>query len=337
MELMQLRMLVAVADGKSLQAAAQCVRRTPQAVGMALDKLERELGVEIFQRPMRAGTQLTEAGAVLVDHARRSLALLEKALATIDDFRSGSCGRLHIGANQSIGEHVLPHLAGVFRRKCPDVRIRVSIDYSDVVLAALARRELDIALVANPPHDANLDGALLMNDRVVAVMSPRHRLAGRDQIAIADLARESLILLSAASELHERVVSTFRRLRVPVNTCVETSTLESVKQMVARDVGIGLVPRLSVGQGSRSNGLVVKTIVEFGEDRGLWLAYPHEPAPAAQAFISIMQTECSGQLLPAAMLIEGNGNNHTRAAVLSRDSNVPCAVSTDDACEHQPR
>jgi DNA-binding transcriptional LysR family regulator len=289
MELMQLRMLLAAADGKSLQRAGQTVGRTPQAVGMAMDKLEHELGVSLFEASTGKGLQLTAAGEVLADYARRSLALLEEALAAVEDIRSARSGCLRIGANQSIGEYVLPRITDAFRRMYPAIKLKVTIDYSDSVLASLARNEVDIALVANAPKGKGLNSTLLMMDRVVAVMSPRHRLAKRAQLGIADLASESLILLGEASELHERIVETFRRFQIPMNASVVTSTLESIKRMVAQNIGIGIVPRLCVGQEAASDGLAVRTIAEFGEDRELWMVYPRSLSPASQALTLIVE------------------------------------------------
>src|SRR4051812_26919674 len=134
MELMQLRMLLAAADEKSLQKAGQAVGRTPQAVGMAIDKLETELGVALFQARAK-GVQLTAAGAVLADYARRSLDLLDQAVSAVEDIRAARSGCLRIGANQSIGEYVLPQITDVFRRKHPGVKLKVTIDYSDSILA----------------------------------------------------------------------------------------------------------------------------------------------------------------------------------------------------------
>jgi DNA-binding transcriptional LysR family regulator len=299
MELMQLRMLLAARNGKSLQKAGQAVSRTPQAVGMAIDKLETELGVSLFHAPNGEGLQLTAAGVVLADYARRSLALLDEAIAAVEDIRTARSGCLRIGSNQSIGEHVLPQITDIFRRKHPGVRLKVTIDYSDSILASLARNEFDIALVANAARAKDLHSALLMVDRVVAVMNPSHPLAQKAQLAIGDLARESLIMLDEASELHERIVQTFRRFQTPMIPSVTTGTLESIKRMVVQDIGVGIVPRLCVGQEAARGGLAVRTIVEFPEDRELWMVCPRLRSPASRALASIVEAMYRSEAHPA--------------------------------------
>lgn len=287
---MQLRMLLAVADGKSLHRAGLAVRRTPQAVGMAIDKLEKELGVTLVHTVAGHGLRLTPAGEALADRARSALTLLDEGVTAVKEIGSGKRGALHIGANQSIGEHVLPRVTDLFRKAYPDVKLKVTIEYTDTVLACLARGEMHIALVANAARETFLRSTLLMNDRLVAVMSAQHPLAAADALGIADLAEESLILLSEASELHERIAEHFRRFQVPMNPCVMTSTLESIKRMAAQNVGIGIVPRLCVGQEPELAGLAVKTIAEFGEDRELWMVCPSDPSPACRALCAIIES-----------------------------------------------
>jgi DNA-binding transcriptional LysR family regulator len=78
MELMQLQMLVAAAEETSLQRAADRVNRTPQAVSMAIGKLEDEIGVPLFDRTSNRGFRLTAEGEVFIDYARRFALAFER-------------------------------------------------------------------------------------------------------------------------------------------------------------------------------------------------------------------------------------------------------------------
>jgi LysR family cyn operon transcriptional activator len=144
---------------------------------MAIDKLENELGVSLFHPLNGKGLQLTAAGGVFADHARRALAFLDDGISAVEDIRTARSGCLRIGSNQSIGEYVLPQITDIFHRRHPAVKLKLTIDYSDSILASLAQNEIDIALVANAAKGKDLHSTLLMVDRVVAVMSPGHPLA----------------------------------------------------------------------------------------------------------------------------------------------------------------
>jgi DNA-binding transcriptional LysR family regulator len=292
MELMQLQMLVAVAEEGSLQRAAARVYRTAPAVSIAVRKLEDEIGSLLLDRTQRHAFRLTAAGEVLADYARSLISLRDDALAAMEGIRNIERGQLRIGANQSIGEYLLPQLTQSFHRHYPGVKLKVVIGYSDAVLMALKHWELDVALVAGQPQDKDLRGRLLMRDRLVAVMSSRHPLAGQEVIRLQELADEPLIVLTAKSELRERVAATFQRFRTPLNVQVETGTLESIKKMAARDMGVGIVPRMCVQEEEASGDLTVKLVEEFREERMLWMVCRRSTlSPACHAFIKVTKSE----------------------------------------------
>jgi DNA-binding transcriptional LysR family regulator len=290
MEFMQLQMFVAAAEERSLQKAAERVHRTPQAVSMAIGKLEDEIGAALFERSASRGLRLTASGEVLLDYARRALALLNEAVAQVEAIRKVKGGQLRIGANQSIGEYLLPQLGHAFQAQYPNVRLRIVIGYSEAMLAALRRRDVDLALVADRPNDPELQSELLMKDRLIALVNPQHRFAQEPSIPLEALAGEALILLTETSELRERIMGTFRRFGVPLVPAVETGTLESIKRMVARNMGIGIVPLLCV-RNEQAGQLLVKSIGQFETDRSLWIVYPQTPSPAARAFVALVGQE----------------------------------------------
>jgi LysR family transcriptional regulator, low CO2-responsive transcriptional regulator len=293
MELMQLQMLVAVAEEGNLQNAAARVYRTAPAVSIAISKLEKEIGTQLLDRARGRAFRPTAAGEVLVDYARRLISLREEALAAVEGVRNVERGQLRIGANQSMGEYLLPQLTRAFQKQYPGVKLKVIIGYSDAVLSALKHQELDVALVAGQPQDGELRGHLLMRDRLIAVMSSRQRLAAREILHIQDLAGEPLIVLTATSELRERVAETFQRFRVPLNVQVETGTLESIKRMAMRDMGVGIVPRMCVQEEETNGELVARTIEEFREERMLWMVCRRSPtlSPACRAFMKVTKSE----------------------------------------------
>jgi DNA-binding transcriptional LysR family regulator len=137
MELMQLQMLVAVAEEGTLQKAAARVYRTAPAVSIAISKLEDEVGTLLLDRTQRHRFCLTAAGGVLADYARSLISLRDEAVAAMEGIRNIERGQLCIGANQSMGEYLLPQLTQSFQQRYPGVRLKVVIGYSDAVLSAL--------------------------------------------------------------------------------------------------------------------------------------------------------------------------------------------------------
>ena len=306
MELMQLQMLVALAEEGSLQKAAGRVFRTAPAVSIAISKLEKEIGAKLLDRARGQAFRPTAAGEVLVDYARRS-AVTSRGSSRRS--RGSAERRARPVANRCESEHGRVFAAttyqGRFQKQYPGVKLKVIIGYSDAVLAALKRQELDVALVAGQPQDGELRGHLLMRDRLIAVMSPRNPLAAHQSLRIQDLAAEPLIVLTATSELRERVTETFQRFRVPLNVQVETGTLESIKRMAARDMGVGIVPRMCVQPEETNIDLAAKTIEEFREERMLWMVCRRTAmlSPACRAFMKVTKSE--------VIALSNDGNRNT--------------------------
>ena len=290
MELMQLRMLVAVAEESSVQKAAERVFRTPPAVSMALRKLEVEIEAPVFDRSEPREHTLTPVGEVLLEYARRMLILHDEAQAAVAETRKGRRGTLRIGTNESINLYVLPQLTQVFRERCPKVKVEVTCDHSEALLLALSQHRLDVALVAYRPSSPDLETFPIMADELVVIMSPEHALASKETLHIGDLGSESIIIEGDSSSLHETIVEAFRRLQTPLHVPVESGTIEAIKRMVERKLGIGIVPGMCVQEEIKSGKLKLGHIAEFHEERTLWAARRQQDpyGPASQVFMEVI-------------------------------------------------
>jgi len=298
MELMQLRMLVAVVEEGSIQRAAERVFRTAPAVSMALRKLEVEIGTPVFDRVDPREHTLTPAGEVLVNYARRMLAMHDEALRAVQGISKGRRGTLRIGSNESINLYLLPQLTQAFHELCPEVKLEVTCDHSDALLLALSQHRLDVALVAYYPSDDDLETNPIMTDELVVIMSPEHPLASKETLHIGDLGSEPIIIEGDSSSLHETVVEAFRRFHTTLNVPVESATIEAIKRMVMRKLGIGIVPRMCVQEEVETGKLRLKHIEEFPEERTLWVARRRNDSqsPAAQAFMEVAKSVAKKRL-----------------------------------------
>jgi DNA-binding transcriptional LysR family regulator len=298
MELMQLRMFVAVVEEGSIQKAAERVFRTAPAVSMALRKLEVEIGAPVFDRSERREYSLTQAGEVLVDYVRRILVLHDEALGAVQEINKGHIGKLRIGTNESINLYLLPQLTQAFHQLCPEIKLEVTCDHSDRLLLALSQHRLDIALVAYDPNDPDLESHPITTDELVIIMSPQHPLASKETLHIRDLASEPIIIEGDSSSFHETVVEAFRRLHTPLHVPVESETIEAIKRMVERKLGIGIVPRMCVQEEGESGKLKLKQVEEFREERTLWAARRRNDfhCPVSQVFMEVTKSVANKEM-----------------------------------------
>jgi DNA-binding transcriptional LysR family regulator len=292
MELMQLRMLVAVVEEGSIQKAAERVFRTAPAVSMALRKLEVEMGTPVFYRVEPREHALTPAGEVLVNYARHMLALHSEALGAVKEISKGRRGTLCIGTNESINLYVLPQLTQAFHELCPEIKVEVTCDHSSALISALSQHQLDVALVAYCPNDQDLETYPIMTDDLVVITSPEHPLASKETLHISDLGSESIIIEGDSSSLYDTVVEAFRRFHTPLHVSVESGTIEAIKRMVERKLGIGIVPRMCVQEEGASGKLKLKQVEDFREERTLWAARRRNEShyPAAQVFMDVTKS-----------------------------------------------
>ena len=164
-----LRTLIAIAETNNFTRASEKVGRTQSAVSVQMKKLEDIVDEKLFERGPR-GVELTRAGEKLVKDARRIIALLDQASASL---RSEPLnGFVRIGIPEEYGGTVLPDVLSRFGKMHPNVEVTVRCGPTTELNAELDRGELDLAVV----HEeiSKTDGEILFNDPVVWITSDEH-------------------------------------------------------------------------------------------------------------------------------------------------------------------
>ncbi|MCB0933905.1 MAG: LysR family transcriptional regulator [Mycobacterium sp.] len=197
MEIRQLEYFMAVATEMNFSRAAQQIHVVQSALSVAVSKLEKELGVELFDRS-RQKIRITPAGETFREHARRVIQTAQLAKNSISDYRGELTGTIEFGSLISFGELDLPKILGEFHRNHPLVRIRLRQKQAQTglssYLSAIADGALDLALVSQPDHcPPRITMHKLCQEPILFVCRPDHPLAQHDQLDISELAEEDLI------------------------------------------------------------------------------------------------------------------------------------------------
>lgn len=292
MELMQLQMFVAVVQERSVHKAAEKVYRTQPAVSIAMKKLENEIGSPLFDRAQRYDYQLTPAGELLYSYATRLLALRNETIESLQDLVHLRRGAVRIGATESTCVYLLPKITQVFQQQHPGITIEVTCGHSEELLYEFQEHRLDLAMLAYLPEHNNLEVRLIKRDELVLIVSPDHRLALAEHVEIKDLETESIITEGAPSSLHKKVVEVFRSHQTTLNVHVKSATIETVKQMVANEVGVGFLPAMCVEREVARGELAAVAIKDLHLEQSLWLVCPRSDTPsnAALAFTRIVNS-----------------------------------------------
>jgi DNA-binding transcriptional LysR family regulator len=288
MEFQQLQMFAAVAEEGTISRAAQRVCRTGPAVSIALKKLEDEMGTPLFERDDRHNHQLTASGKLLYEHAKRILDLRREAETAVK--HSSHDAILRIGTHESTSLYLLPSLMARLNETNPAIKTEVICGNADRLLLALANRDIELALIGDAPTDTELDSYLIKRDELVVIANPDHRLSKRQNISVADLRDEYLIVQGSKSHLRERIVQAMRASRIPFNIGVENVGIEAIKRMVINGLGIGFVPGMCVSEEVSNGNLVALKVDDLRTDWNISLVRrkDHSLSRIAREFVDLV-------------------------------------------------
>jgi LysR family nitrogen assimilation transcriptional regulator len=236
----QLRYFVKVAETGNITRASERLNVAQTALGQQIRQLEDSLGVRLFVRHSR-GISLTESGEVLYRHALSILAALEEARRDVMA-RSGSKREaVNLGITPSIQALIGPDLLETAPLKIPKVSLRMVEELSFVLIDALLRGELDLALAYELDHRKELVTTPLAEEELLFVASARTQ-PRRDFISFEEAARTDLALVSDRDIVWRLMHDEAARLGVDMNVAFQVQSMPAIKALVVRGAATSVVP-----------------------------------------------------------------------------------------------
>ena len=261
MDIRQLRAFTAIAETGTFTAAAERVHVTQAAISMQIRQLETETGVRLFVRAPRR-VLLTEAGEKLLERARVILREHDSALSELAALTGADKGRLRIGsASAMVSGDPLPQILKKLKAVHPGVEASVISGTSEDLVQRLMNGEIDAAFVSLPVEARGVQTELLNEDQLVAIASPRHKLAKQKVVSAYALSSEKLILGERGGNTRRLIDQFFAQAGVTPNVSMELSRLAAIKRMVEEDMGLGIVPLQSVEE-EVARGTLVRWWIE---------------------------------------------------------------------------
>lgn len=257
MELRQLRYFAAVARERSFTRAAATLRVAQPALSQQIRALEQELGVVLIERSNRTGA-LTDAGVALLARAERVLAEMHDASREMAAHAGLERGEVRIGcALQTLLESSLPALFSAFQARHPGVRVTLDEVHTQQVLQRVGRGEVDLGLVhlgrngtnrAIGTEEVQPDVALLQLRRepLVLIVGPRHRLAGRAEVAFRSLRDEPFVAFQSGSTVRKLVELAGRQSGFEPHIAFASANVATVRALVSAGLGVAVVPESAV-------------------------------------------------------------------------------------------
>ena len=289
MEIRQLKAFMAIADARTFTAAAQRIHYTQAALSMQIKQLEREVGVPLFTRMPRR-VVLTEAGERLMARAQHILREHDAALAELAELAGAKHGRLRLGsASGMVSADSLPTILKKLRKAHQHAEVSVTSGTSEELVKKILAGETDAAFVSLPVQARNVETELLSQDQLVAIASPRHALADQRVVSAFALAGEKLILGERGGNTRRLIDEFFAEAGLKPTVAMELSRQAAIKNMVAADMGVGIVP-LSVVREEVERGRLVRWWIEGARinwEMGLARLSGGYLSPVCQTFIDL--------------------------------------------------
>jgi DNA-binding transcriptional LysR family regulator len=241
----QVRVFEAVARHLSYSRAAQELRMSQPAVSTHVKQLEDHLGLALFEQLGRR-VYLTSAGQEMLRHGRAILRELKGADDAIAALKGLRGGRLDV-AVISAGDYFFPGLLAEFCRRHDSVTVRLSVNNREEIVHQLEENTTDLTVLLRPPENPDMIAEPFAPQPHVIIAARGHRLEGKRQIPLRDLAAESFIARERGSDTRLAMEELSAEAGVAFNVTMEIRSTETIKQAVIAGMGVSFLSAHTIG------------------------------------------------------------------------------------------
>lgn len=316
MELGQLEAFVEAVQRGSISRAADALALSQPALTARLRQLERELGEPLLVRHV-TGVTLTEAGRRFLPKVKQALNALHQGVDDVRQIHDATGGILRVGVSRQLAPTILPAVMSRFAADHPNVEVQVRTGMSSPLAALLSSGEVELSIVVRPLRIPELRARRLYDDRLRFAASPRHPLARRKSLTVADLGKAGLVLRESSTFVHSLTMEFFHRADVVPRIVAQVDDTETVRRIVAAGHGICFLPGSSTRREIEAGNLVELPLPGVTmPSRWIWVMTLRgsRPSGLSRAFLHAFAAE-----LPGAAHPEGAGHPeappHTRGRI----------------------
>lgn len=244
MNIRDLKYLVAIADHQHFgQAASACFVSQP-ALSMQLKKLESVLGVQLIERTTKSA-MLTDAGKIVTEQARDILYRVDAMKASAKQASDPFSGDIHLGIIPTLAPYLLPQIIPGLSKLFPKLTIYLVEDQTSHLLEKLNKGKLDGALLALPVLTEDFASLPLFEEEFLLAVPSSHNLSKRKSARLSDLENKVLLLLEDGHCMRDQALQVCHQAKASEAKSFHATSLETLRHMVAANVGITLIPGLA--------------------------------------------------------------------------------------------
>lgn len=274
MTLRQIRHFIAVAESGSISAAAQAVFISQSTLTAAIQQLEQDLEVSLFNRHAK-GMTLTHQGHQFLRQSHLILATVDNAKRSMRQSTGEIRGQLTIGVSSLVAGYYLADILTRFQRAYPNVSIRVTEDERPYIEHLLVSGEIDVGvLILSHLEDKHaLQTEVLTHSPHRLWLPAQHPLLELDEITLADVAKEPLIQLSV-DEIDRTAQRIWSQVSLRPQIALRTASTEAVRSLVAAGLGLALQPDMTYRPWSLEGDIIeARALVDLNQTLDVGLAW----------------------------------------------------------------
>ena len=300
----KLQAFLFAAQSLSFSEAARHLNVTQPTISHHIKGLERDFGVELFDRSS-SKLKLTEAGHLLLPWAHRIVHESLELQQMMGSLHEQIAGHIRIACSTTTGKYILPQFAGRFRAQHANVQISIFACTQVNVLPRLLREEADLGVVSYDACGDGMECQEFFNDHIILIVPVNHPWALRSSIDPSELLEIPMIVREPTSGTYRAMLAELGKHSITLdamNICLEVGNSEAIVKAVEAAFGVSFVSRLAA-EWALDKGTVAEVPVEgFDLHRKVYLirAEVHEPHRAVEAFWGFVHDPANADLLRLA-------------------------------------
>ena len=290
MELRYLKSFIAVAEELHFGRAAERLYMAQPPLSHQIRRLEKELGVQLFERSTRS-VRLTSAGESFLEPARDVLMGVDVAVRAARNAGKGEYGRVTVGFAGASSHESLPLLTRAVKAAHPGIELVMrGQTYANVALSRVADGSLDLGFVRLPVPQPGVAARVIMNEELICALPANHKLSQQKRIPIESLADEPFVSFppNSGSSVRDATVRICEGADFNPRIVQDAPDSYTILALVATGVGVTLT--LTSCQHIQQNGLVYRPLVKPGPIMQTALAWRSDnPSAALRSVLAVAE------------------------------------------------
>jgi LysR family hydrogen peroxide-inducible transcriptional activator len=286
MTITQLKYVLAVAEQQNFTKAAQKTFVTQPTLSMQIQKLEEELGIQIFDRSKKP-IELTSLGNKIVNQARNIVNEANRMQDVVDQEKGFIGGEFHLGIIPTVMPTLLPMFLKNFTNRFPKVQLKIEELTTDEIISKISDGHLDAAIAATPLGQDKIKERVLYYEPFVGYVPENHRLVDKKILEPTDLDLDDILLLEDGHCFRDGVINLCKtsKLKPDGHFQLESGSFETLIKLSNEGLGMTLLPYLHT--------------LDISEKQTKNLRYFEEPSPAREVSLLYSKSELKMQIINA--------------------------------------